>query len=252
MPTRQGDEEGALAVGGHTSREELRDLLERGRNVRGCGYPASSLELFLRAARLAPDDDEIHRDLQATRDQIRKLLRVVEAYDHDPVRTSTDTKALLELVYALTGLSREEEAVAAARQAVAVAPDDWDTLFTLGHQLNNAGRYEEAVAVFDRLIALDPEYTAGWTFKGMVLCNLRRYPEALSVLYRAVTLDPLDVGGWAHTVLALSALGRTEDAKAARKRERTARLASPVAAWRPRDDDDGGSTSRVPRQEPSL
>jgi tetratricopeptide (TPR) repeat protein len=209
-------------VGQHTSREEIRNLLERGREIRGYGYPASSLELFLRAARLAPEDDEVRGELQATRDQIRQLSDVVEACDHDPVRTSTDTKALLELVGALTGLGREEEAIVAARQAVAVSPDDWEALFTLGNLLNNDAQYEAALAVFDRLIAVEPEVSGFWTFKGMVLCNLRRCQDMLPVLYRAVTLDPNDAMAWGYIVHALSALGRKEEADAASNREQTA------------------------------
>jgi tetratricopeptide (TPR) repeat protein len=189
-----------------------------------------------------PDDEEIRAELRATRGRIRALLRIVEACDRDPVRTSTDVPTLLKLVDALTGLDREDEAIAAARQAAVVAPDDWEALFTLGHQLNNSGRFEEALAAFERFIALVPECAGGWTFKGMALCNLQRYSEALAALYRAVTLDPLDVGGWTLTVLALTALGRMDDAKAARKRERTARLASDVPAWRPRDGDDDENT----------
>jgi tetratricopeptide (TPR) repeat protein len=223
---------------GQTRHEEIRDLLERGRNLRGCGYPSAALPFFVRAARLEPENDEICAEVQATRRTIHELLLVVEACDRDPFRTSRDVPALLKLADALTRLDRKDEALVAARQAAAVAPDDWETLFTLGNKLNNSDRYEEALAVFDRLIALDPEYAGGWTFKGMALCNLRRYSEALGALHRALTLDPLDVGGWRLTVVALSALGRTNDAKAARKRERAARLASDVPAWRPRDSDE--------------
>jgi tetratricopeptide (TPR) repeat protein len=218
--------------------EEIRDLLERARNLRGCGYLSASLPFFVRAVHLAPDDDEIRAELQVTRDRIHKLLAVVDACELDLARTATDWQALLRLADALVRLDREEEAVAAARQAVTIQPDNWEALFTLGNLLNSSGQFEEAAVVFDRLIAVEPDFSGGWTFKAMVLCNLRRYADALPLLYRAVTLNPNDVGGWAHTVLALTALGRKKEAHAARKRERAARLASDVARWRPRDSDD--------------
>lgn len=210
-------------MGGHTSREELRDLLERGRNVRKYGSPASSLEFFLRAARLAPDDDEVLAELQATREQVRMLLDVVESCDQDIAYTATNAKKLLELVHALTSLGRDKEAIAAAKQAVVVDPEDWEILFTLGDLLNNNLQYEAALAVFDRLIAVEPELSISWSFKAMVLRNLGRYQDILPVGYRAVTLDPNDAMGWMYVVLALSALGREEDADAARKQEQAAR-----------------------------
>src|SRR5258708_2281582 len=130
------------------SHEEVRDLLERGRTCRKSGYASASFPYFLRAARLAPDNDEIRDERQKTRDRIQKLLDVVDASEQDLARTSTSTEALLRLVHALTGLYREDEAVPMARQAVTVDPDDVEALFTLGNLLNPSDHYEEAVAVF--------------------------------------------------------------------------------------------------------
>lgn len=58
----------------NASPDEIRDLLSRGRNVRECGCVASSLQLFLRAAHLAPDNDEGCAELDAACDQIHAML----------------------------------------------------------------------------------------------------------------------------------------------------------------------------------
>lgn len=220
---------------------EVQELLTRGCNLRGCGYPARSLPFFLRAAQLAPDSEEARLELQTTRDQIHELFAVVSQQEQVLADHPADGEALCAMARALRRLYRDDEAVTALQRALAVDPDDWEALYRLGHILNDSGRYEEAIAVYERLNALEPEWSHPWACKGMVLCNLRRYADALPILDHALALDATDIMAWTMKVQALFMLGREEEACAARKREYAARRASGVPQWMPpktQDDED--------------
>jgi tetratricopeptide (TPR) repeat protein len=217
--------------------DEVLDLLTRGRNLRGCGYPVRALPYFLRAVHLAPDNKEANAELKVTRDKIHGLFDVVSNSEEVLAGHSTDSQVLLALANAFTRLDRDEEAEAALESALDLDRTDWEALFHLGHLLNNCGRYEEALAVFDRLIAVDTDWSHPWACKGMVLCNMHRYAEALPILDQALAIDPNDIGGWTEKVRALYALGRDEEARAAHKRENAARRASGVPKWMPRDEE---------------
>lgn len=221
---------------------EVQELLTRGRNLRGCGYPARSLPFFLRAAQLAPDSQEARLELQTTRDQIHELFVVVSRQEQALADHSADGEALCAMARALRCLDRDDEAVTALQRALAVDPDDWEALFHLGIVLNDNGQYEEALAVYERLSALEPAWSRPWACKGMVLCNLRRYADALPILNHALALDATNIMAWTMKVHALFMLGWEEEARAARKREYAARRASGVPEWMPpetRDHEDG-------------
>jgi tetratricopeptide (TPR) repeat protein len=213
------------------------DLLTRGRNLRGCGYPVRALPFFLRAVHLAPDNEAANAELKETRDKIHELFDVVSHGEEVLAPNPTDRQILLALAHALTRLDRDEEAEATLESALELNRTDWEALFHLGHLLNNGARYEEALEVFDRLIAFDPDWSGAWAFKGMVLCNMHRYTDALPILDQALAIDPNDIGGWTEKVRALYALGRNEEARAAHKLENAARRASGVPQWMPRDEE---------------
>lgn len=214
---------------------ELQEILTRGRNLRGCGYPARSLPFFLRATQLAPDNQEARQELQITRDQIHALFAVVSQQEHALADHPVQGEALRALADALTRLDRDDEALTALQQALVVDPDDREALMKLGHLLNDNGQYEEAIVLYERLSTLEPEWSHPWACKGMALCNLRRYADALPELDHAIALDAGDILGWTMKVHALCMLGRDEEARAAREWEVAARRASGVPRWMPPD-----------------
>lgn len=216
--------------------EQLADLITRGRNLRGCGYPAGAIPFFLRALQLAPDHVQAREDLELTRAEVRRLQCEASGCETHLERDPNDRETLLKLANALVRLDRDEEARTVLERALALDDQDWEALFELGHLLNNNAYYEEALATFRRLAEVMPDWAHPLACQGMVLCNMRRYQEALPVLDQAISLDPNEILGWTEKVSTLRALGREEEAHTAYEQERVARRASGVLKWMPRGE----------------
>jgi Flp pilus assembly protein TadD len=213
--------------------DEARDLVEQSRNLHSFGHPVRALPLVLRAAHLAPDDEEVREALRATREQIRHLFAEVTQCEQTLAAHPVDGPALLALADALTHLDRNTEAETPLARALDANAGDWEALYHLGHLLNNTGRFDAALAAFERLSVLEPDLSLSWTFQGMVLSNLRRPADALPMLERALALNPKDIGVWTMKVRALRMLGREPEAREAYQHERAARIASGNPRWMP-------------------
>jgi tetratricopeptide (TPR) repeat protein len=218
-----------------TVTKEVRGLLAEGRSHCDWGRPVRALPLMLRAAHLAPEDEEARHAVQTTRDEIRRLFAEVTRCEGTLAAHPTDGPALRALATALKRLDREDEAETVLVRALDANAADWKALLNLGHLLNDSMRFEEAIAVFERLSTVEPTLSLGWTFQGMALCNMQRAADALPVLEHALSLNPQDIGAWNQKVRALRMLGRDLEAGEVYQHERAARIASGVPQWMPRD-----------------
>jgi tetratricopeptide (TPR) repeat protein len=85
-----------------------------------------------------------------------------------------------------------EKALAEYNAALAVRPDDPDTLNNRGAALIHLGRYEEALVDCSRALELRPDDPDTLTNRGAALIHLGRYEEALVDCSRALELRPDD------------------------------------------------------------
>jgi tetratricopeptide (TPR) repeat protein len=83
-----------------------------------------------------------------------------------------------------------QAALAAARCAVALHPDDAATLDTLGVVLSRAGAHDEAVAPFRQAVARDPRPPLYWYNLGAAEQFVGRIAEAAVAYRQALQLDP--------------------------------------------------------------
>jgi tetratricopeptide (TPR) repeat protein len=96
-----------------------------------------------------------------------------------------------------------KEAVALARRAVSLAPDNWSLQDTLGWAERAAGNLEAAEAALRRATELGPGAAAPHLHLGTVLAERGNPTEARRALERAVELDPQgETGGQARARLA--------------------------------------------------
>ncbi|MBP2474304.1 tetratricopeptide (TPR) repeat protein [Crossiella equi] len=99
---------------------------------------------------------------------------------------------------ALTELGRHEEAVAAARQAVALEPGDWRCQLTLAEALGDAGAMRdaqqpdghEAVAAARRAVELAPGEPRCFEVLGDIALRAHRWDIAEQAYQAALRLDP--------------------------------------------------------------
>ena len=69
----------------------------------------------------------------------------------------------------LRTLGRLADAEAAARAALALAPDRVETHNNLGNILRDAGRYDESIACYQAALRLAPEFADAWSNLAWVL-----------------------------------------------------------------------------------
>jgi len=111
-------------------------------------------------------------------------------------------------------LKRYEEALADFNRSLELRPDRPDTLTNRGNALGSLKRYEEALADYNRSLELRPDYAATLNNRGFTLTKLGRSEEALADLDRALELKPAAAVILSTHALALAKLGRHEEALA--------------------------------------
>lgn len=104
-------------------------------------------------------------------------------------------------------------AIAEAKRAVALDPNDADSFATLAGVLGLAGRSEEALAAIELAMRLNPHFPAYYLYKlGLVRFGMGQFEEAAEALERAVTLNPEDRWSLRLLLSIYGLLGRSEDA----------------------------------------
>ena len=122
----------------------------------------------------------------------QKILEVQALIDEDHQTLDCRAEPYFEqgLLFATAG--KLEEAIAAFDQAVAIKPDDHDTLYNKGIALGKLERYVEAIASYDQVIAIKPDKYEPFYNKGTALNKLRLYKEAIVAFDQSLALNPDD------------------------------------------------------------
>jgi TolB-like protein/class 3 adenylate cyclase len=106
-----------------------------------------------------------------------------------------------------------EAAIAEARNAIELDPNDADNYIALANALTLSGEAEEAIEWVERAMRLNPHYPAFYLYQlGLVQFAMGEFAQAATSLEKAVALNPNDL--WAYRVLIASygASNRIEDA----------------------------------------
>jgi tetratricopeptide (TPR) repeat protein len=97
--------------------------------------------------------------------------------------------------YDLAG--RNDEAINAYQQAVALKPDNAGYYNNLGNLLARSGKIDDAKAAYTKSAELDPAQAAlAWRNFGISLYQAGRMTEAIEPLQKATQLDPKNAQGW--------------------------------------------------------
>jgi Flp pilus assembly protein TadD len=96
------------------------------------------------------------------------------------------------LSYILAQMGRFEEAIAPARKAVEIEPEDAFLQEQLGFMLTHAGKLDEGEQVIRQAIAIDPELARFHGALGDNLMRQRRVPEATAAFREATRIEPDD------------------------------------------------------------
>jgi len=145
-------------------------------NERHPETPAACLELFRRAAELAPGDADVRAVLGV-------LAHLNRAYD---------------------------EAIAAFEAALEINPSDYSLWNKLGATQANSARSAEAMRAYQRALDLKPNYVRAWANMGIGFANQGKYAESCAYYVRALSLNPNAESVWGYLRISLGCAGRIE------------------------------------------
>jgi tetratricopeptide (TPR) repeat protein len=133
-------------------------------------------------------------------------------------------QALRNLGAAHASAGRRDAAILAYRRGLALAPDEGDLLVNLGAALLASGDPAAAEPPIRRALEVSPSHAVAWNVLGALLLARRDYADALRAFDRAAALNP-DFGEFhLNRAATLDALGRREEACAARREALMGRL----------------------------
>ena len=118
------------------------------------------------------------------------------------------------------GIALDEEgnvtaAIAAYEQALAIKPDDPDTLANLGISLNRQGNVAGAVAAYGKALTIKPDYADALSNLGMALHGQGNVTAAIAAYGKALTIKPHFPEALNNLGIALSRQGNVTSAVAA-------------------------------------
>jgi tetratricopeptide (TPR) repeat protein len=113
-------------------------------------------------------------------------------------------------------LRQFEEAVAAFRTCIALAPTKAECYHNRAIADEALGRATEAMGDYSRALELDPSLTAAALNRGTLLCNAHRYDDAIADFQRALRTSPdPETTGHIHYNLAVAYLAKRDRSAAA-------------------------------------
>jgi TolB-like protein/Flp pilus assembly protein TadD len=106
---------------------------------------------------------------------------------------------------------RHEEAITEAERALALAPNEADSYWSVARALSFSGRHAEAIKLFEKAMRLNPHYPYWYPyFLGVAQYCLEQYEEAATSQERALRLNS-NISKW-WLAAAYAQLGRDEKA----------------------------------------
>jgi tetratricopeptide (TPR) repeat protein len=118
----------------------------------------------------------------------------------------------LRLASSLVRMERADEALAAADQAVARAPDSPQVHAVQALALALAGRFDEAFHALDKAKRLDPDSPRVWADRAYVLKRAGRYTDALEAFQQSVVHNPAGIDNRINLALLYQDLGQLDQA----------------------------------------
>jgi len=116
----------------------------------------------------------------------------------------------LGLVHALSG--NHESAIKHYELALAISPDDIDTLTNKAASLNDLGRYQEALDISGKLIELGSNSDAVWMIRAIAHAALGQWKNALDAFDRVLAINSRSVEAHVRRALVLDELGLSQEA----------------------------------------
>jgi predicted O-linked N-acetylglucosamine transferase (SPINDLY family) len=176
------------------------------------GRPADAIASCLRAITLAPQSAEAPNSLGNAYLELGQLKEAEASYRRALALDPNHTHAHCNLGGVLVDLGRVGEAEAHCHKALALAPDLALAHNNLGIVLNRQGLHEQAVTSLARALQLNAGFAPTHNNLGIALSELGRHGEALAAFQRALELNPNLAQAYCNRGNTLRQLGRFDEA----------------------------------------
>ena len=219
------DEKSRAAIH-HTKVVEAYDLFLRGRTyLRGTKKThLKARKLFDQAIELDPDFAAAYAEksftyfssfiMPMTRDP-KVVKGALEAAERAVALDDALPLAHARLAWAYFATRQHAKAIAAARRAVALGPNDAEAHVQLGNVLNWSGKPEEGKLYVERAMRLNPHYPYYYLFYlGQSHYLLKNREEAIKLMKRVVTRAPYFLPVRRHLAVLYTEVGLLKEAKA--------------------------------------
>ena len=155
------------------------------------GRTAEAADNYLKALELVPDNAGAHINLGMIlartgrhEDALSHFLRVGPEHGTDYVLAQRNAGLLF------MEMGQYPAAMSRFQAALAMAPGDWEILYSMGNAFLGAGELDEAVKWYDTALEIAPGNPEIHNNLGMVLMQKRLFAEAISHFERATSLQP--------------------------------------------------------------
>ncbi len=195
------------------------DALQLSASVRHArGDLAGAVEIFERAARLAPDHPGIAFNRALTLAALKRHAEAVDGFACVLALQPNDEDALLANAASLTALNRHTEALACYDAVRALGSDPANMDVFRGAALLALEQWAEAVDALDRAVLRVPGSVMARAARGTALANVGRFDDALADIDWALERDPERVDLWRRRGFVLTAANRGDEATPAYER----------------------------------
>jgi protein O-mannosyl-transferase len=171
-----------------------------------------SESLWLQALKCAPGSSYIHAHYATALGEGGKHAEALTEFDKALAVWPNDPETLLKRGTSLAGLGRLDEAIVGYRAVIALRPDEPLAYLNLGASLAARADYDEAVAMYRKVLDIQPGSAEAYINLGAALLRQSKLDEAVTALREAVGLEPWSAEANTSLGAALAMQGKLEDA----------------------------------------
>jgi len=154
------------------------------------GHAEAARDLIARAIQISPKTAEFHANLSAVLESLDQCDEAIAAARQAVALRRDSAGAWYNLGNALRRKGDMEGAIAAYRRSLQINPNQAEVRGNLGSTLRNLGRLPEAIAEFEAAVALAPDRAYVYSNLGDVLRDAGQIERSIAVLRQAIALDP--------------------------------------------------------------
>lgn len=171
---------------------DIEALFEQARLLKEDGQTEQALAIYDRIVGINDTDPRGHRgrgSILATKGDDAKedaAAAMRKAVELAP----DDHITVLHKATVLAELDFNDEAATAFERALELFPDDPETLFSFANLVRDRGETQRAVDLFSRAIEINPDYAAAYSNLGNILSEEALLEEAIACAQKAVALRP--------------------------------------------------------------